>query len=169
MPSGRGSPNQTTPGRARPPHPQCGGSFGNGARRSGQLLPHDGAAHAPDITVQFQDASAAGHIVQTVDVLCDQSEVRLLNLQPHQRRMAGIRPGLLDAYPPPVVPFPNQARIARESLRRRQVLGLVLFPHAAGSAKGRDTALRGDPRSGQHATAVALRNHSRACSRLHRF
>jgi len=33
MPSGRGSPNQTTAGRASPPQWQCGGILGNGARR----------------------------------------------------------------------------------------------------------------------------------------
>src|SRR5471030_1599041 len=40
MPSGSGSPNQTTPGRARPPQAQCGGSFGRGTLRLGQCAPH---------------------------------------------------------------------------------------------------------------------------------
>jgi hypothetical protein len=40
IPSGSDSPNQTTPGRAMPPHRQCGGSLGSGTLRSGQSDRH---------------------------------------------------------------------------------------------------------------------------------
>jgi hypothetical protein len=53
--------------------------------------------------MQFQHPAATGHVVQAVYILRDQGEVRLLNFQAHQRGMPGVRPGLMNRFPPPVV------------------------------------------------------------------
>src|SRR5579864_9501952 len=63
--------------------------------------------------------------------------------------MAGIRIGLRDGLPAPVVPLPHKARFAEERFRRRQVPGLVLFPHAFFASKGRDAALGGNAGAGE--------------------
>ena len=55
--------------------------LGQGRAAVGPVGAADGAAHAPDVAVQFEHAAAARAVVQTVHVLRDQGEVALLDFE----------------------------------------------------------------------------------------
>ncbi|SRR5581483_9955673 len=58
-----------------------------------------------------------------------------------------LGPGNLPAAP--VVPFPNQHRVPRKGLRRREIFGPILSPETLRAAEGRDSTLDGDPGAGK--------------------
>ena len=100
--------------------------------------------------MQLQDIAAARAVVEPVDILGDQRESRGALLECHQRVMRRVwfRGG--DLLAAPVVPFPNQARVALECFGRGKLLGPELVPQTARTAKGRDAALGGDAGASQH-------------------
>src|SRR5271169_6636375 len=93
------------------------------------------AAHAPDVTVQLEDAAAASAVVETVDVLRNEVEAPFLALQFNQSAMGGIGRNLGNGLTAPVVPFPDEARIAQECLGGGQFLRFVFFPEALVAAE----------------------------------
>src|SRR5581483_2961071 len=53
-------------------------------------------------------------------------------------------------FPPPVVPLPDQAWVAREGFRRGEVFRLEVPPETVGSAERGDPAIGGDAGAGEH-------------------
>src|SRR5258706_4750026 len=119
----------------------------------------DRATNGPYVAVDLERAGATRAIMQAVDVLRDECKIRVLRLERGKRTMAGVGFGLRDEGAAPVVPFPDQFRIARETLRRREVFGSMATPQPARAAKGRDTAFSGDARAGQHRDRIRLREN----------
>src|SRR2546425_1379472 len=105
-------------------------------------LPALGASDLPDVAVDLGELLRAGGGMQPVHVLRDQPEALDPSFEVDQRVVGGVRALGGDELSPPVVPFPDQAGVAREGLRRCQVFGPVGPPEAVGSAKRRDPAVR---------------------------
>ena len=95
--------------------------------------------------------------MQPVHVLRDQPEALDSALQVDQRVVGGVRALGGDELAPPVVPFPDQAGVAREGLRGRQVFGPVRPPEPIGSTKRRDPAVGRDPRARQDSDSAGPR------------
>jgi hypothetical protein len=104
---------------------------------------------APDIAVDFQDARAPGEVVQTIDVLGDQSEGGLSGFQTDQRVVRRVGCGLGNDLATPVVPLPDEARIARKSFGSGEVFGAKILPEPACAAEGWNAALGGNARAGE--------------------
>ena len=65
----------------------------------------------------------ASPIVEPVHILGYEREATLrAPLEQGERAVTRVRLGATNRVPPPVVPFPNQPWVPRESLRRREVL-----------------------------------------------
>ncbi len=101
------------------------------------------AADLPDVAVDLEDVPAAGLEMQAVDVLGDQREIGRALFHGSERMVSGVAVHLADDDAPPVVEFPDEGRIAREGLRRRQIRRPVIAPEAALASEGRDAAFRG--------------------------
>ena len=86
--------------------------------------------------------AAAGTLVQIVDILSDQGELRNAPFHLGQSEVARIRLRRCDQSTPPVIPLPNQFRIVRKCFWRGQLLRAKLPPEAVVVAKSRYTALR---------------------------
>jgi hypothetical protein len=109
------------------------------------------AARAHEVAVQLDHALAARRGVQAVDVLGHEQEPiaeRALDLR--ERAVAGVRHHARHRRAALRVELPDEQGIARESRRRRDVLDPVALPQAAGGAKRRDPALRGDTGAREH-------------------
>jgi hypothetical protein len=101
--------------------------------------------------VQLLDIAAAGAIVKAIHILRHEREAAVRSpFEFRQSKMPriGLRP--VDDLTPPVVPFPNQPRIAGKGLGGGKLLRGKISPQAARPAKRRNTALGGDagPRKG---------------------
>src|ERR1700719_1964967 len=70
--------------------------------------------------------------------------------------MSRVRLRVRDQAPRPVIPFPDQFRIARERARRRKILGAILFPQSSVAAKSRHTTLGRYPRAREHGDGSGL-------------
>ena len=70
--------------------------------------------------------------------------------------MRRIRRRLGDDLPTPVVPFPNQAWIAIESLGRGEIFGAILAPKSAIATKRGDAAFDGNSGAGERNDAAGL-------------
>ncbi len=97
--------------------------------------------------MQPQRTPAARPFMQAVDILRHKREPGRSFFKTRQRDVPGVglRAGAHGTSP--VVPLPYQLRFARECRGRGQFLGAKLFPESARTAKGRDAALRRDPRA----------------------
>ena len=100
--------------------------------------------------MEFEYSSTAGAIVQSIHILRDQSEVRFLDFEFDERAMPRIRQRLRDGLPAPVIPLPDQARVAQECFGRGKILGLVVFPKALVSPERRHAAFGGNSCAGEH-------------------
>jgi hypothetical protein len=108
------------------------------------------AAQPPDAPMHFEHCPAACPLVQSIHILCDQSEpAGKLLLKFSQRPMPRIRLRSGNQPTPPRIPLPNGLRITRKRVRRRQFLRAKLPPQSRCSPKRRYPALRRNPRSGQ--------------------
>ena len=91
--------------------------------------------------MEFDDIVRARTLMQPIDILRNQREVRHAALQFGERRMAGIRLRRTHAFAPPFVPVPYQRRIALERLGRRQFFRTEACPQSGLCfTEGRDTA-----------------------------
>src|SRR5581483_8645063 len=73
---------------------------------------------ACNVAVQFYNIMAACALVQTIHVLCDQSECWHMSLNLHQCQVSRVGRYLGSHLAPFRVPFPHKARIAPERLGR---------------------------------------------------
>ncbi len=89
------------------------------------MVEADGTA---DVAVQLDQVPAAGAGVQAIDILGGEEEAGPCGLYPRESVVAGIRLGLGGEAAAPFVPFPHHARVALESLRRREVFRPVFGP-----------------------------------------
>jgi len=121
---GRGSPNQTTAGRASPPQWQCGGILGNGARRSGQLAPQTVQRILQISPWSLRIRRLPARSCKPSTFWVDEGEPRFAGFQLRQGQVRRVGRRLGDQLAPPVVPLPHQARVAREGFGRGQSSGL---------------------------------------------
>ena len=122
-----------------------------------------GAAQPPDRSVIPQHLPCARALVQAVHVLGHEREA-VARTPTRDDRVRGVRLGRRDQAAPPVVPFPDQRRIARERMRSRELFGAERSPQAARSAEGRHATGRRDARARDD------RDRARACdARGNRF
>ena len=141
--SGSISPNQTIAGRRIPPQRQSGGKCSNGHLLVPAFAPTRGASQQPDVTVQFHHVLAAGPFVQAIHVLRHQGEpFRVSALHFRQGEVPGIGLRRMDQAAQPVIPFPNQAGIARKGLGGAKLFRRIISPQPIRSPKGRNMALR---------------------------
>ena len=87
--------------------------------------------------------------MESINVLGDECERRAAGFESSESAMAGI--GLCggDALAAPVVPLPDELRIAREGLGRGESFGAMVVPQAAGAAEGGNARFGGDARAGE--------------------
>src|SRR5262249_39955449 len=111
---------------------------GGGARR--------GAADLPDRSVEPQDVSGSGALVQTVHVLSHESEGVAAAAPPRQRLVGGIPKRLGHPAPPP----PRRRGTPPERVGCRELLRPEALPETARVAERGNTAGGRDARSGQH-------------------
>ncbi len=70
----------------------------------------------------------AGTVVQPVHVLGDEGEVRYALLQFDERPVAGVRLCFADELAAPLIPFPDELRIAYKGFGGGELLGIVPRP-----------------------------------------
>ena len=100
---------------------------------------------------------SAGTLVQTVDVLGDEREIGVALTPRREHLVRPIRTAGRNPLAPPVVPFPDESRIAREGFRSGELLGTMLFPQPVRAAEGRHPAGGRDASAGQHRDARVWR------------
>ena len=88
----------------------------------------------------------AGRLVQAVDVLRHGEDAAcVLLLQPRQRVMGGVRPGIAKPPPAEIVEFVHAGRIAGEALGRCHLFEIELLPQPAFVAERAEPALGRKP------------------------
>ena len=106
---------------------------------------------AVDIAVKFYDGTAAGALMQAVDILCDEGQLRQQSLKRRDSRMCRIGACRGKHFPPPLIPLPDQGRVTLESGLGCQIFGAVIGPEPGlPVTKGGYTALGRYPRSGEN-------------------
>jgi len=101
--------------------------------------------------VQVNDILAAGTLVQVVNVLRDQRQLRYMAREVGDGQMSRIRLGLEDAHAPPFIPAPDQRRIAAKRFGCGQLARIETLPYTGQRvAEGRDAALGGNASTGEH-------------------
>lgn len=161
------SPNHTTAGRASAPQlGQDGGSGTIAGRRSplrGTALPR--ASQPPNGPVIADHVVGPRALVQSIHVLRNERES--VSLAPaRDQLMAGVGLTSRDSSAPPVIPLPDQLRVAPERLRGRELLRPERSPEATGSTKRRDTACRGNSCACEHRQPARRRDPRRDLSHL---
>ena len=78
--------------------------------------------------MQLYHFLAARPRMQAVHVLGYEGEIKSPALELRQRPVARVRLGLRNKFAPPLVPFPDKARIPGERLRCGELLRVVACP-----------------------------------------
>ena len=92
--------------------------------------------HLPQIAVQFDNVAAPSLLMQPVDILRYKCKALNSALYFCQGEMSGIWTERGDQFPSPVIEFPYQLGVPRESFRGGQVNRSELLPQTALTAKG---------------------------------
>src|SRR4051812_4334857 len=112
-------------------------------------FPAGEAAGPPEAAVDFEQVAGSREGMEAVDVLGDQGQSGTARLEGGERRVAGVGARLRDESPAPVVPFPDEAGIAFEGLRRGEVLRPEVPPEAPRPPEGGDPGFGGAARAGE--------------------
>jgi hypothetical protein len=144
-------------------------------RRFHSRFPHDiflETFRSTDIPVQFNHATTAGSLMQSIHILSYQSKLRNALLELGQRAMTRVGFSLRDQLAAPRVPFPHQLWISPEGGRGREFFGIEPSPKPGlGFAKRGHSALGRNPGASQHSNAPRasqLLDHlRREITRLH--
>jgi hypothetical protein len=108
-----------------------------------------------DVPVQLDDRPRARPLVQPIDVLGHEQEVAHEPLEARERPVAGIGLGTRNQAPTPLVPVPDEPRIAARRLGRRELLGAKARPEPGLCVtEGGDPALGGDAGAGERDDAA---------------
>jgi hypothetical protein len=105
--------------------------------------------------VQFNHATTAGSLMQSIHILSYQSKLRDALLELGQRAMTGVGFSLRDQLAPPCVPFPHQLRISPEGGGGRQLFGIESGPSPVCFAKRLRRSAKSRRRSAQYATRAS--------------
>lgn len=117
----------------------------------GRNLAAGKAAIAIDSTVELDDIDASCALVQSIDILRNECQLRFERFQPGQRTVTGVGLCIGDELTAPDVPVPDELRVARERFGRRKFFGFVLLPEAGLCiAKRGHAALCGYARARHH-------------------
>ncbi len=120
-------------------------------QRLGRFTGAGEAAWPVQAAVQMDHLAAAGAFVQVVDVLRDQRQLRHMAGEFGDGHVRGVRPSLENLHPAPLVPAPDQRRVATKGVGSGQFARIETLPQAGERiAKGRDAALGGDAGTGEH-------------------
>ncbi len=126
-------------------------------RRSRGRTPATVTVKPKNVAMQFDDRLAAGRRMQAVYILRYQCELRHFLFQGCQCQVPGIGSCRCNQLAPPVIPAPDEVRIAFESLGCCQVFRIVACPQARLSlAERRDTAFSRDSCTGQSGYFLGL-------------
>jgi hypothetical protein len=102
------------------------------------------------LAMHVKNAARAGPFMQVVDVLGDDQQLaRPFRIEPREREMRRVRLLLLDRGATHVVEPQHEIGVARESLRRRDILDPVLLPQPSAAAERVYPALRAHARAGE--------------------
>ena len=107
-------------------------------QRSPPIHPRNPTSQAPDvpnIPMDLQHVPAPRQIMQTIHILSNQGERRNTRLKRDQGTMSRIRRSIGNQAATPVVPLPDQLRVASERLWSRQILGPELAPESGRAAE----------------------------------
>ena len=105
-----------------------------------------GAERAGKLTMHMDQLVRAGRLVQAVDVLSDREDAAcVLLLQPRQRLMRGVRPGIAKPPPAEIVEFVHAGRIAGKAFGRCHLFQIELLPQPAFVAERAEPALGRKP------------------------
>jgi hypothetical protein len=102
------------------------------------------------ISVQLMYFRAAGALMEVVDILRDQCEMRKEFRGFCDGGMTGIGLYPPNEAAPPGVPTPDEIRILRESFVRRELLRIVFLPQPTRAAERRHAAFRRYTRTREH-------------------
>jgi len=142
------------PDNIGPEKPAAGRATRRDVREGGfEIFRHLGffqAAELPDVAVKLEDVFRPRPAVQAVDILGDENKAGQLLFPSSQDEVTGIGLSSGDNLPAPVIPFPDQNRVALKSLGCGQVFGPELFPQAVLAAKSGDAGLGRDPRASEN-------------------
>jgi hypothetical protein len=82
--------------------------------------------------VKSNDPARAGALMQTIDILGNESHVTVTAGPGREDGMGTVRLAAGDQLTSPVVPFPNQRRVSPERVRRGQILWSMSAPQPVG-------------------------------------
>ncbi len=154
--AGSDSPNQTTSGRIRPRPQRAPARGGIDLVCVGGAPAIVFAARASDVAVEFDHVRVARPLMKAVHVLRDEREAleAAVALERGERAMTGVRLRFAHAIEPPAIPAPHAFGIAREGLRRGEILGAESFPQSARAAEDGHAALGRHAGAGEHHEAL---------------
>jgi len=89
-------------------------------------------------------------VMEPVDILRDERHVVVREGEAGERQMRGVRQARTDHAPAPCVPLPDRPWIARERLRRRELLGPPRLPETVRATERRHAGLGGYAGAGEH-------------------
>lgn len=165
--------DQSIPRTIRPPAARARRSLGRmaGAEQSQGAGPPTPRYRTPACIAAAKWTVIADHVVgpralvQSIHVLRNERES--VSLAPaRDQLMAGVGLTSRDSSAPPVIPLPDQLRVAPERLRGRELLRPERSPEATGSTKRRDTACRGNSCACEHRQPARRRDPRRDLSHL---
>ena len=107
------------------------------------------ALQVPNGTVKPYHITGSGTLVQPVDVLSDEGKAGPAVAPGRQDPVGRIGGATGDQRTPPVVPFPDQARICCESFRRGKLLCRKVVPQPSRTPKSGDPTRGRNSRPGQ--------------------
>src|SRR5262249_3744439 len=109
------------------------------------------APRLEEIAVDLHEPAVAPAAVEAVHGLGGEEEaVAEPGFRRRERLVAGVRLALARAPAPLRVEAPDELRILLEALGRGHLLDGMVLPEPSRIAEGRDPALRGDTRAGEH-------------------
>ena len=82
--------------------------------------------------MKSNDPERAGALMQTVDILGNESHVTITAGPGREDGMCAVRFAVGNQSTSPVIPFPNQRRVSSERVRRGQILWSVSAPQTVG-------------------------------------
>ena len=112
------------------------------------------ASQGPDIAVQLDDLGGAGEVVQAIDVLSDQGELRAQQFKAAEGVVTEVGLGESDGAAALFVLGPDQLWIPGKGFGGCEILEAKVAPVAAVAAKGRDAAFGGYSGAGEHGDAA---------------
>ncbi len=164
---GVGGEHLTEPYDAGSHHSAAGGAVGDfvGEVLGGGsvLLATIGATVDPNVAVQLDDVLAARLVVQAVDVLGDEGELRCALFEVGEGEVSGVGFLFGELGAAVEVESPDLVGVTLESLGSGEVFSASSLPESAWSSEGGDAAFGADAGAGEAADVSGLLDESKGC------